>query len=334
MAQTRFLKKIADWCGTDLAVVLAFLLVPVVASAVVTYPPGALLQTGDVTTGIIRNATILDIDVATTTNISIFKIGQIAAGAIPFGRGDRFNATTTELSWDVTNTRLGIASSSPGATLSVNGSAIIRDTLTTANLVATGTTRLNGVTYTWPSADGTSGQSLTTNGAGALSFSSATQSDWAQLGEGYIATSAAVAVGVSGLSPRSRLLIQTQISTSTSAGSIQMRFNGDSGANYGIRFSENNAAQTTRNAQGQHSFFGGGNVGQFLTLTVDNGTSTAKFMRIAGGTLAAVPENAPTTYEGSGSWASTTTQITQIDLFITSGQMATGTRITVYGSRN
>ena len=38
------------------------------------------------------------------------------------------------------------------------------------NLQNIGTTDLNGVTYTWPGADGTTGQALTTNGSGSLSW--------------------------------------------------------------------------------------------------------------------------------------------------------------------
>ena len=42
---------------------------------------------------------------------------------------------------------------------------------------ATGTITFNGVTYTWPSADGTNGQTLVTDGAGTLSFSAAGSGD-------------------------------------------------------------------------------------------------------------------------------------------------------------
>ena len=63
--------------------------------------------------------------------------------------------------WDVTNTRLGINTATPNATLHVVGAAII-----------TGTTTINNVGYTWPSSRGAAGTSLTENGSGALTWQS------------------------------------------------------------------------------------------------------------------------------------------------------------------
>jgi hypothetical protein len=65
---------------------------------------------------------------------------------------------TNILYLDVTNSRVGIGTSSPSTTLQVNG------TTTTTGLVA------GGLTY--PTADGTANQVLATNGSGILSFTS------------------------------------------------------------------------------------------------------------------------------------------------------------------
>ena len=46
----------------------------------------------------------------------------------------------------------------------------VTDVLTAASAVIPGATTLNGVAYTWPAADGTSGFDLNTNGAGVLSW--------------------------------------------------------------------------------------------------------------------------------------------------------------------
>ncbi len=54
---------------------------------------------------------------------------------------------------------IGIGTDSPSVKLDVNG-----------NLRVSGTTTFSGVTYTWPSADGSSGQVLTTDGSGNLSW--------------------------------------------------------------------------------------------------------------------------------------------------------------------
>lgn len=65
---------------------------------------------------------------------------------------------TNILYLDVTNARVGIGTSTPSTALEVNG------TTTTTGLVA------GGLTY--PTADGSNGQVLTTNGSGTLSFTS------------------------------------------------------------------------------------------------------------------------------------------------------------------
>ena len=64
---------------------------------------------------------------------------------------------------DSSNNRVGIGTSSPSVALDVAG-----------NLKVSGTSTLNGVAYTWPSADGSSGQTLTTNASGTLSWTTIT----------------------------------------------------------------------------------------------------------------------------------------------------------------
>lgn len=56
--------------------------------------------------------------------------------------------------------KVGIGTDSPATTLDVSGTFKV-----------SGVTTLNGVAYTWPTADGSSGQQLTTDGSGALSWS-------------------------------------------------------------------------------------------------------------------------------------------------------------------
>lgn len=74
-----------------------------------------------------------------------------------------------------------------GATL-VNGSAstltITEDTLAVVgDLSVTGSTTLNSIAYTWPAADGSAGQVLSTNGSGMLSWSAAsTAGGWTDSG--------------------------------------------------------------------------------------------------------------------------------------------------------
>ena len=103
---------------------------------------------GDITGTQILDGTITDSDVSTTSAIDALKIqGGLPAGGILFSNGTQI-ATSSNLSY-ATSTN----------TLTVTGAAVV-----------TGTTRLNGVTYTWPSADGTNGQTIQTNGAGTMSW--------------------------------------------------------------------------------------------------------------------------------------------------------------------
>lgn len=63
-----------------------------------------------------------------------------------------------------------IRDNSGNVAIQMNGSASVA---IPNNLSVTGTTALNGVTYTWPSSDGSSGQQLQTNGSGTLSWAAA-----------------------------------------------------------------------------------------------------------------------------------------------------------------
>jgi hypothetical protein len=69
------------------------------------------------------------------------------------------------------NGNIGIGTTSPGKKLDLSG-----------DLKVSGTTTLNSVEYTWPSSDGSSGQHLTTNASGALSWGAAGSGATALLG--------------------------------------------------------------------------------------------------------------------------------------------------------
>ena len=78
---------------------------------------------------------------------------SISSGQIPFGNGTSSLGTSSNLFWDNTNSRLGIGTISPATKLEVNGSF-----------------KAGGLVY--PSADGTNGQYLKTDGSGNLGFTS------------------------------------------------------------------------------------------------------------------------------------------------------------------
>ncbi|MEK7151508.1 MAG: hypothetical protein AAB784_02240, partial [Patescibacteria group bacterium] len=61
-------------------------------------------------------------------------------------------------------------SSLVGSSLTIGSTSIVSGGITTPSLTVSGTTKLNGITYGWPSADGSSGQLLRTDGSGTLSW--------------------------------------------------------------------------------------------------------------------------------------------------------------------
>jgi hypothetical protein len=78
---------------------------------------------------------------------------SLTAGYIPFGNGSSAFGNSSNLFWDATNSRLGIGTSSPATKLEVNGSF-----------------KAGGLSY--PTADGTAGQYLKTDGSGNIGFTS------------------------------------------------------------------------------------------------------------------------------------------------------------------
>ena len=97
-------------------------------------------------------------------------------------------------------TNIGVGTTSPIATFAVTGSGRFTGLLTTDTLTVTASTTFNGVEYLYPSSDGTSGQALTTDGAGGLSWTTISGSGLTGT-EGYGVTfnSAGNAVGTTTL---------------------------------------------------------------------------------------------------------------------------------------
>ncbi len=92
---------------------------------------------------------------ATTIDVAHGGTGltSLTAGYIPYGNGTGSFGKTSNLFWDNTNSRLGIGTSTPTTKLEVNGSF-----------------KAGGLTY--PTADGTAGQYLKTDGSGNIGFTS------------------------------------------------------------------------------------------------------------------------------------------------------------------
>ncbi len=145
----RRLLKILD-VGAVLIVTVSFL-APTIASALLIYPPAALLQPGDITGTMIRNGTVTDTNISATAQIQGTKISPRGVqGSVLLSDGTNI-ATTTTLTFSTTTNDLEVIGGKVSAT----------------------TTSFNGVTYNWPSSDGTNGQALSTNGSKTLSWTSA-----------------------------------------------------------------------------------------------------------------------------------------------------------------
>ena len=126
-------------------------IVPVAALAATQYGAGTLLQVGDVLSSHILNGTVLDVDISNSAAISGMKVaGGGAGGLIVFSNNTQL-ATSTNLKFAT----------------STNDFYVL-----TGRIHAT-STNFNGVNQTWPSADGAANESLTTNGAGVLSWAAA-----------------------------------------------------------------------------------------------------------------------------------------------------------------
>ncbi len=123
-----------------------------IARAVTYYPPGALLQPNDVTSSHIRQGTIINEDVSNSAGIQSQKIKDGS------DQGLIYMSNGTGLA---TSSNFKISTSTP-------------DLYVFGGRMHASSTNFNGVNQTWPSADGTASQVLTTNGANTLSWTSPT----------------------------------------------------------------------------------------------------------------------------------------------------------------
>lgn len=130
------------------ALLLIGLLAPAGVAFATIYSAGSLLQTGDVKSVHILDGTILDADVSGYAKISATKVSP---------RGTQGTLLLTDGTNIATTTLLTLSTTT--GTFTVNA---------TTTLAAT--TTINGVRYTWPSSQGTSGTALQNDGSGNLSW--------------------------------------------------------------------------------------------------------------------------------------------------------------------
>ena len=203
------------------------------------------------------------------------------------------------------------------------------------NLNASSTVVLNGVSLSFPSTQGASSTVLMNNGSGSMTWNS---SDWEQIGE-TILTSANSTTTVSGLPARKdlKVIIQTNLA-GIGGGDANMRFNSDSGTNYGSRhYRDYTNVVTNGNSNTMIQWTFATTTAVYIVMDIENETTLRKLITWHGSSDNTT--NAPTMLTGTATWNNTTVQINRIDLFMSpdgggSNQYSAGTRMTVYGKRN
>lgn len=155
---------------------------------------------------------------------------------------------------------------------------------------------------------------------------------WEEIGRTTLGV-AGNTITVSSLPAKKYLCILVAVSATGGTESSDIRFNGDTAANYSFRISTNGAADTTSTAQTSLSFSGAtASLGEYLTLYVKNLAALAKQVignSITDGSAAA----APARRELAGAWGNTAVQISSVsvtNLFGT-GNFAIGSEVIILG---
>jgi hypothetical protein len=136
-----------------------------------------------ITTGTTRTVTMVDRNITLDTITVGTTATNANAGSILFSTGTVVQQDNANLFWDDANNRLGVGTNTPTNRVDINGNIGLLaegevrfyDT-DNSNYVAfkSGATVASNVTWTLPTVDGSAGQSLTTNGAGTLSWATVT----------------------------------------------------------------------------------------------------------------------------------------------------------------
>lgn len=185
------------------------------------------------------------------------------------------------------------------------------------------------VVFILPSADGTSGQALVTDGSGILSWASSSNGWWEELGRTTL-TSTSDAITISSFTAKKYLLfLFYAIPSGAISGGV--RFNNDSGTNYSRRRSINGGSDLT---DANSTNIGlAMNQESFSTLFVINSATEEKLTiqeKIGNGASGA--GTAPGRDEGVGKWGNTSSQITRVDLVnFGAGDFAAGSQVVVLG---
>lgn len=187
--------------------------------------------------------------------------------------------------------------------------------------------------FVLPSADGTNGQALVTDGSGNLSWASSSNGWWEELGRTTL-TSAADVITVSGLAAKKYLkVIGYTMGANTE---LQFRFNGDAGSNYASRRSNDGSEGTFVSQNKTKLNSTGGSVASdcFVTMFIINESSDEKLILSEMTSVETTDgaATAPRRAEAATKWANTSAQITQVQAVNNSiGDFSIGSTVVVFG---
>ena len=190
----------------------------------------------------------------------------MTAGSVTFaGTAGVVSQDNANLFWDDTNNRLGIGTVTPGSTLDVKGT--LRLSGATSGFVGFAPASAAGSTiYTLPSADGTSGQVLSTNASGVLSWAAAGElSQWTTNGSKIYYNTGNVGIGTN--DPVDKLQV------------------GDGTADFRLSVMSNTTKQfTAKNASGNSVKYGASTDG-LPNAVISNNDDTALMTLLYGGNV-------------------------------------------------
>ncbi len=155
---------------------------------------------------------------------------------------------------------------------------------------------------------------------------------WEEIGRTTLG-SAGDAITVSSLPARKYLCVLISI-VGAGANDPAIRFNSDTGSNYGFRYSANNAADAFANTQDHIELTTGENSDKLVVMYITNISTKEKIVTSSGtsnGPGGGVA-NPPTKWDATGKWVNTSSQISAINIFNQqAGDFGIGSEIVVLG---
>ena len=279
--------------------------------------------------GVISIATnTFDFTMNTTDNLFRIATGTISGGTASGNRLDdywnlRFNATTTLFSGKASTTDYFVignnATSSTGSIYPIwpYGSEGL---FVSGNATTTGSQTVGNLCFD--------------SSAGGTTVDCVENVGWEQLGETVLTANGAT-IAVSSLPTRKELMIKIYIAGWTADGIMGFTVNGDTAANYGyVRYIDDATRTSVSATSGINPFSDETSVAnQYYTIHVINRTAEKKLFTITGTGADTTGTNAPSHISASAVWNNTAAQISSMTV-TTSASFLTGSRLTIYGSKD